>query len=362
MGIFFGDLHGHSLLSDGFYTCGAAEGRFDHTRNTPAAFFRYARDVAHLDFAALTDHVTCLDAPKLRELMAEADRWNTAARFVAFGGYEWQRTGDSSAGEKIGDHVPVYFPSAEAGLAAPGAGQTAVNRFCRGVSAADGVAHAAHPSYWGLTDWRLDYGSVRPNAAIVFTELNVVDGCYVPRTYCTEYPGCEDWHPSGIPGRSLQEGLVAGAVVGFVGESDSHDGRPGSGPLTGVWAETLERRTVLDALRRRRVFATSGARIRIEAFTVAGLAMGETGAVAARRALVAIRIRGTAPVASVELVMGTRGAPVPLGAFRCWEPGAKSVALREHVRLPDAASFWYVRVTQKDGQRAWGSPVWVQRN
>ena len=44
--VFFGDLHGHSTLS------------FDanSTAKTPSAAFAHARDVANLDFYAITDH------------------------------------------------------------------------------------------------------------------------------------------------------------------------------------------------------------------------------------------------------------------------------------------------------------------
>ena len=40
--LFWGDVHGHSAISDG--------------KGSPGDYFTYARDVARLDFVVLTDH------------------------------------------------------------------------------------------------------------------------------------------------------------------------------------------------------------------------------------------------------------------------------------------------------------------
>ncbi|MGH9337934.1 MAG: DUF3604 domain-containing protein, partial [Vicinamibacteria bacterium] len=79
--ILWGDLHGHSQLSDG--------------TGTPEDFFLYARDVAALDVVALTDHdhwgMVFLDAnPGLWKTIEEtARRFDEPGRFVALLGYEW---------------------------------------------------------------------------------------------------------------------------------------------------------------------------------------------------------------------------------------------------------------------------------
>ena len=88
--------------------CGAdGEGQFDRESNTPANYFRYARDVAGLDIVALTDHVPVLNEESLQTILDEAERWNEPGRFVALGGYEWERIGAQALGERVGDHTPV---------------------------------------------------------------------------------------------------------------------------------------------------------------------------------------------------------------------------------------------------------------
>ncbi|MCU0668534.1 MAG: hypothetical protein MUF70_04185, partial [Myxococcota bacterium] len=80
--ILWGDVHGHSFLSDG--------------SGSPDAYYRYARDVAGLDVAALTDHDHFGGPHKLdatpeswRIIRDAAARADAAGRFVALLGFEW---------------------------------------------------------------------------------------------------------------------------------------------------------------------------------------------------------------------------------------------------------------------------------
>src|SRR5690606_37864744 len=72
----FGDLHAHSGLSD-------------DASGAPDAFFTTARDIAGLDFVALSDHDAFIDQDEwaiLRETAASFDR---PGAFVAFSAIEW---------------------------------------------------------------------------------------------------------------------------------------------------------------------------------------------------------------------------------------------------------------------------------
>ena len=75
------DLHGHSVRSDG--------------TGTPEAYYRYARDVAGLDVAALTDHdhwgLPFLDESSegWREIREATEAHYEPGRFVTIHGYEW---------------------------------------------------------------------------------------------------------------------------------------------------------------------------------------------------------------------------------------------------------------------------------
>jgi hypothetical protein len=79
--VLWGDLHGHTQLSDG--------------TGTPEDYFAYARDVAALDVIALTDHdhwgMRFLDGnPGLwKTIEGAALRFDEPGRFVALVGFEW---------------------------------------------------------------------------------------------------------------------------------------------------------------------------------------------------------------------------------------------------------------------------------
>lgn len=77
--LYFGDIHGHSRMSDG--------------TGTPEDYYRYARRVSGLDIAALTDHVDYGTLPIKGEywerIKAAANDANEPGRFVTFLGYEW---------------------------------------------------------------------------------------------------------------------------------------------------------------------------------------------------------------------------------------------------------------------------------
>src|SRR5262249_8518337 len=72
-----------------------------------------------------------------------------------------------------------------------------------------------------------------------------------------------------------------GLRLGFAGGSDTHSGRPGGavrdvhphyGGLTGVWASSLTRRAIFEAIRARRTYALTGARM-VVSFSVNGTPM-----------------------------------------------------------------------------------------
>ncbi|MCX6355667.1 MAG: metallophosphoesterase [Candidatus Aureabacteria bacterium] len=96
---YYGDIHSHTGFSDGV------------AGSTPAAAYAHARDTAHLDFYAVTDHKypskECgpRDLPFTQEtydqMKIEADAANQDDSFIALYGYEWTIAG--------GAHGNVYM-------------------------------------------------------------------------------------------------------------------------------------------------------------------------------------------------------------------------------------------------------------
>ena len=336
--LLWADLHGHSGRSDG--------------TGTPADFLRYARDVAGLDAAALTDHdhfgLRFLDrTPALwREIRETTEAFHEPGRFVTLHGYEWTNwifghrhvLWFDGGGEVIGSTDPGSDEPEE--LWARLAGQPALT-----------IAH--HPGGGPVPiDW-----SIPPDPTFEpVVEIVSVHGS----SECLE---CPERIYSPVPGGFVRDALARGWRLGIVGSGDTHDGHPGVGApegrtlgLAAIFAERLERDALLAALRARRVYATSGPRIVLR-FEVSGVGMGGVLRVRDPRAPREIHVRavGTAPIARIDCVKSGEVL------FSVAGDGGESLELRaEDPAQVQPGEHLYVRVQQADGGLAWSSPVWVE--
>jgi hypothetical protein len=181
---------------------------------------------------------------------------------------------------------------------------------------------------------------------------------------CYEHPGHSLGHRGELEGQFVRENLDRGLRFGFVGASDGHGllwhhgisrkRDPFRTGLAAILAPRLTRRAVFDALRRRRCYATSGAKIGLSV-SVDGAPMGSELRGARPRVLEA-RFRGTSRVDRIEVV--TTG-----GRSLDFEPRAGRGVVRLNVALDPGAewAYFYVRISQDDGEMAWSSPVWIDR-
>jgi len=119
--------------------------------------------------------------------------------------------------------------------------------------------------------------------------------------------------------------------------------------LTAVFAPELMREAVFRALRQRRCYATTGARMLVN-FSVDKLCMGGEGPVR-RPATIQVKVAGTAPIEAVTIVRRNEDVYCESGA-----------GLDVEVHWEDAdvqpGDWYYVRIKQADGHYAWASPVW----
>ena len=339
VGQLWGDLHGHSNLSDG--------------TGTPEDYFQYARDVAGLDFVALTDHdhwgMRFIDShPKLWETIRLATaKANDPERFVTILGYEWTSW---LHGHRhvlyFADDGPV-LSSMDPDLQTPDALWNAL----RGQPALTFAHHSAGGPV--ATNWHY---APDPELEPV-TEIVSVHGS----SEASDLPGMI-YKP--VFGNFLREILVErGFTLGFVGSGDSHDGHPGmahlsapseQGGVAAVLAEHNTRDAIREALRARRVYATNGPRI----FLRVGLDGHAMGAVVAPAATptqeLAIKVAGVGPIRQVDIVRGDAVADsIAVGGQREW-------SLRRTIPALGAGEHLYVRVVQEDGGTAWSSPIYVR--
>ncbi len=331
--VLWGDLHGHSNLSDG--------------TGTPAQYFAYARDVAGLDFVALTDHDHWGLQPLSRnpemweEIRGQVAAFNDPGRFTTLLGYEWTNWlhghrhvlyfGDS--GPVLSSIDPRYETPAQLWAA------------LRGMDAMTFAHHSAGEPV--ATNW--DYP---PDPVLEpITEVVSVHGS-------SEANGGPPTVRGAIAGNYVRDALDRGYRLGFIGSGDGHDGHPGlaqlanpSGGLAAVLTEDRTRDGIATALRSRLTYATNGPRILLHA-TLDGAPMG-SNVTAASRSVLEVAIAGTEPLERVDVIQS--GRPVASLDLR-----RRFVAGVQHpIEATRSGDYVYLRVIQTDGGAAWSSPFFV---
>jgi hypothetical protein len=123
----------------------------------------------------------------------------------------------------------------------------------------------------------------------------------------------------------------------------------------GVYAEELTRESVWKALKRKRVYGTSGTRM-IVAFQINGHTMGETIASSDgnRARDIAGKVIGTDVIQEITIIKNNAALHTVRGQ-----------GVEEAVHYLDktparTGDYYYMRVLQEDGEIAWSSPIWVE--
>ncbi|MBN2498723.1 MAG: DUF3604 domain-containing protein [Deltaproteobacteria bacterium] len=336
--LLFGDLHEHTEIS----VC-------DRTRDeSPDESYQMMRDLTRCDFGALTDHGKNFNA-YLWHHQAKRVRANSdIGRFLPLLALEW-----TSSFEQRSERYPYgYYGHRNLILSDA--------RHRRWYNAADGTTPA---DLWAelrreRTDFVLiphqlaDTGNVpvdwsfHDEAAEPVAEIFQFRGSY-------ECKGCAREARNTTPrrGHFLQDAWRRGVVIGVVA---SPDHRGGLGKAA-VYAESLDRKAILAAIRARRTFGTTGARILLD-FRIDGRLMGEVLPRPPAGSSVELQVRIDCP-ASLSKIDLLRNNEV----FFTARPRGKAVDLSVRDRPPVLPAWYYVRVVQMDGEMAWSSPIWLGR-
>ncbi|MBN2382766.1 CehA/McbA family metallohydrolase [bacterium] len=331
--LFWGDIHGHSSLSDG-------SGSVDD-------YFTYARDVAALDFTALTDH----DFHGFKPLKGEnwaltkkaVQHYHQDGFFVVFLGYEWTSW-------RFG-HRNVYYPDTQGEvfactspdsdtlpelwtLIAPFAACTIPHHVAGGPIAAD----------WNFHDPAREW----------LVEISSIHGT-------TEMLDCPGMIYKPEPGHFVGDALLKGYKLGIMASGDSHDGRPGAEPRTGeirgmiaLRAPVLTRQALWQSMQHRTGYGTSGARIFLE-FTLNEQPMGRELVFSNPHEKRIIKAQAVGQQYMEEMVLVKDSQVIARVSGHDYE-----VSLEYEDDEPiQKEHFYYVRARQMDGQMAWSSPIWV---
>lgn len=336
--LLWGDLHGHTLFSDG--------------RGTVEQFYDFAERVAGLDFCAVTDH----DFEITDAMWAHSKKVTNAVykpgRFVTFPAYEW--SGMTDVG---GDHN-VFFLQDDPPLYR-----------CR--------------SYYNYLNLQMYHG---PEAQVNHVEdlLATLANEFKERTvFCIPHyggrKGNPEWHNPRVQRmievfsehRRSEDWMTPFLTnryrLGIIASADGHFGNPGYGYLkpsydwdkqeigmasVAVYAGERTRESIFEALYDRHVYATSGDRIVLEVRSGEHM-MGDEFRSDTPPSF-DVRVVGTAEIVKIEVKKNSE-------VVHTFEPksGTAEVNWTDDGFKAGDSAYYYFRVVQSNNEEAISSPLWV---
>ena len=309
--LYYANFHSHTGYSDGARS------------SVPRDAYIYARDTAHIDIQATTDHGELLDQTEWDSTEAMAESATIPGRFLAIRGFEWTNN-------NVG-HISVWFSRDYTGV-----GHTpTLGGFYTWLSQRDSlIGQFNHP---GRTP-NMDFDTFAYDPA---GDSNM-GACEMQNTSQARYYTV-----------ALDSGWHVGATAG----QDNHDRSWGdSSQLTGIWADTLTRKAIYDALRAMRTFGSLDRKFALQ-FTANDSWMGSTIPYAET---LGFRVVGSHSdpshlIDSVRVVTnhGVVAASLVLG-------GTNTVDWHEVIASPPCSHrYYYVQVFLNNGSRVQSSAIWM---
>ncbi len=347
--IFWGEIHGHTELSDG-------NGTIDE-------HYKHAREVACLDFGATVDHINFdereFGKKKWEITKGKAKEYNDPPNFVTILGYEpGIRTNDRNHA-----HMNIYCKSEDTPLI-PTKNSDSLWQLARKYNLLLIPHHTGYSSEnLKLTNWKIFKEEFTP-----VVEIYSAHGC-------AEYHNNPRPLVNQNPGSFYQDALKKGYKFGVIASSDYHQALLGQdiklqehpGNLncrhfqyrtgyTAVVTKELSRKGIFDALRSRHCYATTGERIYLD-FRINGHPMGsDLNITGSGKVNISIEAAGTNKFERIEILKNSH-------VFYSCCPNGKMVTSLQCTdeNLNAGTSYYYIRITQLDNEMAWSSPIWVTR-
>ncbi len=340
--LYYGEMHGHSNLSDGIPTADE--------------YFRYIRDVAGLDFAALTDHdhggvgKPELYGEKWEYIKEKVKAYNEPGVFSTLLAYErdsypWY------------NNMIVYYGNQDSEMFRWERDGELDSHMLSQLLKREDIFIVPHDTYCleAGTDFSSMPAELYPPLIEIYSRGDSAE--YFGNPLNESELQCE--------GGFWQDALRRGARMGCIAGSDDHqlhngmifDGEPellyggiSKYPgITGVWAEENTQEAIFDALRKRRCYGFMGGRIAID-FRINGHYMGEEFDHQGDREIY-FRIQADAPLKCVTIVKNCRD----------YIKIRREQQFLYDYRAESDVDHYYLRVELEDGRCGWTSPIWVRR-
>jgi len=293
----WGDIHSHSLLSDG--------------SGMPDENYYFARVVAGLEFASITDHGENLHLDNgWSSLQAASNAANDPGEFAAFQGVEWTSSGGPHTPSWGYGHLTFIFSGDQVGRISSDIQKTADEMwgYLEEFTSETGDRALAEPHHCVRQPFIQDWA-----ACLNHPEYMRVAEAYSVHGSSLVNPHSQ-WNETGtvgqpeeeISGSSINEALSMGLRLGFIGNGDSHDGflghsishtrafighqyppaydssrvpQPYPSGVTGAFVRNITRESVFDAIHKRATIANSDYGRPYVRFSVNGLEPGDNDSI-----------------------------------------------------------------------------------
>ncbi|MHA1341367.1 MAG: DUF3604 domain-containing protein [Promethearchaeota archaeon] len=318
--LYWGDLHTHSMLSDG-------SGSAEHS-------FYYARYVAKLDFYALSDHGEHLNTFGLNEYwfkLAEnaANEAYESNKFVTFQAVEW--TSPLLNYKYSFGHYVIVLTGNELPHIASNKIQTPNElwEFLDQYTAQKGVKAIAIPHHTVRATFIQDWMYANPTYVRTAEAFSVHGESLFDPYSEYAYVGSVDVPRHRILGSSIMDALTMGHTFVLCADTDEHDGHPGHslshtqtyighqppfsiwhprnahpypGGLTAVWAENLTREGIMDAYYNQHLYGSTDFSRPIINFTINGYGVGQAPF---------INVSTPISIRNISIFIAQDGSPAP---------------------------------------------------
>lgn len=335
--IYFGQLHSHTNYSDGAGTCNEA---FNHAAN----------EVENLDFLAVTDHsnsfdndtqATITDGSASAEWVEGhelADKY-TSSDFVGIYGYEMTWSGGApghmntfNTGGFMSRNMAGYESKSRVALQ---------NYYAQLVNTPESISMFNHPGTTFGDFYDFAYYSKANDQQITLIEVGNGEGAIGSSGY---FPSYEYYT------RALDKGWH----VAPANNQDNHKGRWGDANTgrTVILADSLTRENIYDAIRNMRVYATEDNDLKIY-YTLNGMEMGTV--LDETPSEVNIKVKTNDPTDSGMMTVEV----ITNGGLAVATKKVEAASGEADFTLYPDKNYYYIRVTQADGNIAVTAPVWI---
>jgi hypothetical protein len=335
---YFGDLHSHTGFSDG--------------KQTPEEAYKHAKQGMKADFLAITDHTSSISEKEWFETIKAAETYNEDGRFLAIPSYEGHYHLKQDVEENIvimNGNEAIGFNTLEKPYSINESDNSfsMINQYDRAVGMFPHPGEASGDSnlIWNAYD---EYRQISPIAREIMRLAEV-------RNETSAYNSLHE--------ASYTLALDHGWYMSPTANSDNHnEGWTTSYNFrTVILSPSLTRQHLYEAIKDNRVYATEDNNLKLEFYGNNSIMGSRLSDKSNENFNIQVKVNepdqydSEAKISKLEII-SDYGKTI-------YSKDLNGYDIEENISLRNkTARYFFVRVTKKDGKRAWSSPVWTGRD